>query len=114
MNVTTHWANRPEQPLTSPFPVKGGWFVAVRSGDLCSPDDWEKPVHVRRARVLFRPFLSYRRGSFGFYVGWKAYGADNEDLKSFPSINPHEVYVGSAALQGFTWRFSRSLGPTHE
>lgn len=110
MNVLTHLTNRADQPLTSPFPLRDGFFFALRSGDLCSPDSWKTPVRVRRAYVRFRPFASFRRGSFGFYLGWKAFGVDNEDLKRFPAINPSEVYPGSVALQGLTIRFSRNVG----
>lgn len=110
MNLTTHFSRPADQPLTSPFPVKDGWFFALRSGDFLSPDSWQKPVFVRRDYLRMpRPFLSFRRGRFGFYVGWKAFGVDNEDLKKFPSVNPAEVYVGSVALQGFTLRFSANV-----
>ena len=103
-----HWPK--DQPLTSPFPLRNGVFVALRTGDLCSPDSWHKPVHVRRAWLRIpRPFLSFRRGRFGFYVGWKVFGVDNESLKSFPSVNPAEVYAGSVAMQGCTLRFTRGL-----
>ena len=105
---SNHWPSN--QPLTSPFPIKDGIVLAIRSGDLCSPDDWKVPVRVRRAYVYWRPFLSFRKGHFGFYIGWKVFGVDNEDLKKFSSINPSEVYVGSLAMQGFTWRFTTKLG----
>lgn len=111
MNVTTHWTNRPEQPLTAPFPLTNGVFVAVRSGDFYSPDSWN-PLEVRnycRGQVRFRPFLSARRGRFGFYVGWKVYGVDTENQARMPGIKPEDVYPGSVALQGFTLRFSGSV-----
>lgn len=102
-----HWPT--DQPLTSPFPLRNGVFVALRSGDLCSPDSWSKPVHVRRAWVWLRPFISVRYGRFGAYLGWKVFGADGLHLLDFPSINQSEVYAGSVAMQGFTVRFTQGL-----
>ena len=110
MKVDVVWANRPDQPPTSPFPATDGWFIAIRTGDLCSPDSWKEPTRVRRDYIYYRPFVSFRKGRFGFYVGWKVFGADNEDLKKFPSVNPAEVYQGSIAMQGLTIRFSTSVG----
>ena len=108
MNVTSlQWPK--DQPLTSPFPLRNGVFVALRSGDLCSPDSWQAPVHVRRAWIYLRPFFSARFGKFGMYVGWKTYGVDGEHMLKFPSINPAEVYAGSVAIQGCTIRFTRGL-----
>jgi hypothetical protein len=95
---------------TNPFPEKDGYKFRLLRGDLFSPDSWQKPVHVRRAWLTIpRPYFSFRHGRFGFYIGWKVFGVDNEDLKKFPSVNPAEVYVGSIAMQGFTWRFTRGL-----
>lgn len=98
-------------PWTNPFPERDGVIWAFRGGDICSPDSWQSPTHVRRfwAPIPWRPFFSYRKGRFGFYVGWKAFGVDGEHLKAFPSINPAEVYDGSYALQGFTIRFTNKL-----
>lgn len=112
MNVATHWSNRPEQPPTSPFPVTDGWFVVVRSGDFYSPNSW-KPLEVTmysRGRVKNRPFVSWRRGRFGFYLGWKVYGVDTENQRAMPGINPEDVFDGSIAIQGCTIRFSSSVG----
>lgn len=107
-------------PWTNPFPTidtddgipgEDGFIWALRGGDVCSPDSWGLPVHVKRwyCRWPVLPFFSYRRGRFGFYIGWKCFGVDNVALKGFPSINQAEVYDGSVALQGFTWRFSLNL-----
>ena len=96
---------------TAPFPENNGVKFRLLRGDLCSPDSWQKPAHVRRAWLMIpRPFFSARIGRFGMYVGWKVFGADNEDLKKFPSVNPREVYQGSIAMQGCTIRFTGSLG----
>lgn len=113
------YSNDP-QPWTNPFPADDtddgfpgadGFIWALRGGDLCSPDSWKVPTRVRRDywRCPVLPFFSWRRGRFGFYIGWKVFGVDVEDLKKFPSVNPAEVYDGSAAMQGFTWRFTTKL-----
>lgn len=97
---------------TAPFPAANGFKLRLLGGDEVSPDDWKNPTRVRRRYFRFpcRPFFSCRYGQFGFYIGnGKVFGVDNEDLKKFPSINPAEVYEGSRAMQGFTWRFTRGL-----
>ena len=111
MNVVTTWQSRADQPLKSPFPVRDGFFFALRRGDIYSPDSWSSPTFVRRDRALIpRPFLSWRKGSAGFYIGWKAFGADLERYKAFPCTRPEDIGLDSAALQGFTWRFSNAVG----
>jgi hypothetical protein len=111
MQVTTVWSNRPDQPLTSPFPLTDGVFFTLRKGDLYSPDSWSNPTRCYRTFVRWipRPFLSFRRGSFGFYIGWKCWGCDTEKQLVQVGINPTEVYAGSVAMQGFTLRFTTAL-----
>ena len=111
MNVTTNWTNRRAQPLTSPFPVTNGVFLAIRSGDFYSPDSWDvtKVTKYRRGKVRYRPFASIRFGRFGAYLGNKLYGVDTENQRAMPGINPEDVYSGSIALQGCTIRFTRGL-----
>lgn len=62
-----------------------------RGGDVFSPSGWNT------------------RGRFGFYIGWKAFGADSDAYKDFPGINADEIYSGSVALTGFTARFTTKL-----
>lgn len=111
MNVTTVWTNRPEQPLTKPFPATDGWLIALRKGDLYSPDSWALPTRCYRTFVRWipRPFIAFRRGSFGFYIGWKVWGCDTGKQLVQVGINPMEVYAGSVAMQGCTVRFSRAV-----
>ena len=110
MDIITHWSNRPDQPLTKPFPATDGVFVAFRSGDLYSPDSWSKPTRCYRTFASIpRPFLSFKWGRFGFYFGWKVWGCDTEKQLVQIGINPIEVYQGSVAMQGFTLRFSTSV-----
>jgi hypothetical protein len=107
------WQSRKDQPLTSPFPVKDGFFFALRGGDVFAADNWKEPKWVSRSYwfVPLRFFLSYRRGSFGFYIGnAKVFGVDTDNQKEYIGLNPaKDIYVGSVAMQGFTWRFSRTV-----
>lgn len=108
--VVFGYATDAREHWTAPYPAADGRKFRLLRGDLLSPDSWQKPIHVRRAWLSIpRPFFSWRKGRFGFYIGWKVFGVDNEDLKKFPSVNPAEVYVGSIAMQGFTWRFTTKL-----
>lgn len=106
MNVQSlQWPK--DQPLTSPFPLRNGIFVALRSGDLYSPDSWQNTKHyTRQTNARWRPYFSARYGRFGFYVGWKTWGCDTEKQVNAPGILPEEVYKGSVAMQGCTARFS--------
>ena len=100
-----------DQPLTSPFPLRNGVFVALRSGDFYSPDSWDlaKVSKYRRSTVRNRPFVSVRSGRFGAYLGWKVYGVDTDNQRAMPGIFPSDVYPGSVAIQGCTIRFSGSV-----
>ena len=111
MKVEIDYTNRPEQPLTSPFPLTDGVFFTVRSGDYYSPDSWDimKVSSYDRGVVKNRPFLSARKGRFGFYIGWKVYGVDTDNQRAMPGIFPEDVYSGSVAIQGCTIRFSRNV-----
>ena len=111
MHVTTIWTNRADQPQTTPFPITRGLFFTIRSGDFYSPDSWDfhKVTRYTRGYVRNRPFLSFRWGSFGFYIGWKFYGVDTYNQLAMPGINVEDVYPGSIAIQGFTVRFTTAL-----
>ena len=104
-----HWPK--DQPLTSPFPLRNGVFVALRSGDFYSPDSWDvkKVSKYRRGKVRNRPFVSARCGRYGAYIGWKVYGVDTDNQRAMPGIFPSDVYPGSVAIQGCTIRFTRGL-----
>lgn len=121
---------------TNPFPeadtvdgIKGadGFIIALRGGDTVSGAGWElrgeatagsKPnyfnaIPSRVRRIFFwlplLPFLSVRWGRFGFYIGFKVFGFDSPAYKDWPGVNPREVYEGSLALTGFTFRFTTKL-----
>jgi hypothetical protein len=94
------------QPLTSPFPLKNGVFFELRGGDICEPvgfnSNWFEPPFPSRVirkfcawRVL--PFLSWKFGTWGGYIGFKAYGVDSPIYQYW--LCPYfEVYPGSVAL----------------
>ena len=129
------YSNDPK-PWTNPFPERDtedgipgadGFIFALRGGDMMSPSGWELrpeatagakpgffnaiPKHVRRLYFWLPvlPFFSYRKGTFGFYIGWKAFGVDSAAYKDFPGVNPAEVHAGSIALSGFTARVTTKL-----
>lgn len=112
------WTNPfPERDTRDGIPGTDGFLWALRGGDLVSPVGLTgsffgppPPAITRRwiSRAVL-PFFAARRGRFGFYVGWKAYGFDSPAYLKWPSITPADVFEGSIALQGFTMRFSGSL-----
>lgn len=125
MNVHTVWSSRtlartdeervafPErQFIKKPFPNTSGVWVMFNKGDLYSPDSWSTPTRCYRTMVrwLPRPYVALRWGRFGFYLGWKIWGCDTEKQLVQIGINAKEVYPGSMAMQGFTWRASRNVG----
>jgi len=98
--------NRSGQPVTtSPFLEKNGIAFELRGGDICHPwgsGDWFKPPYFRSVwRAFCRwpvlPWITWRRGNRGGYIGFKAYGADSEAYKNW--MDPADVYEGSMALQ---------------
>lgn len=118
MILNTFYASDPAQDITAPYPQRNGdgrdgWFFALRGGDFFGVSGgWTDPKHVYRDYFdIPRPFLSWRRGRFGFYIGWKAWGpSDKKAFATFPGVNPAtEVWPGSLCLQGFTWRVTTHL-----
>jgi hypothetical protein len=91
-------------PVTDPFPSKNGFFLEFRGGDFCHPldnGDWFKPPYFKHVwRFFLRwpllPFLSWKFGKHGGYIGAKAYGVDSPDYKNW--LPEDEVYDGSEAL----------------
>lgn len=95
-------------PLTNPFPLSSGIFFELRGGNICDPIlgtffgyQWfgpKFPKYVWKAFCKFKvlPFLSWRFGNRGGYIGFKAYGVDSEAYKNW--IDPSEVYEGSYAM----------------
>lgn len=102
------------QPLTAPFPVNGHVFLEFRGGDILHPlgaGDWFRPPYFARVfrafcawRIL--PFLSWRFGSVGGYIGAKVYGADSDAYCNW--MNSSDVFPGSLALM-FSVRFKATL-----
>lgn len=124
MNIKTVYSSRPlcfsteedakklnEQFIKKPFPMTDGWWLMLNKGDLYSPDSWADTKRCYRTFVRWipRPFLAYRKGSFGFYVGWKIWGCDTDPQLKQIGINPKEVFPGSIAMQGCTIRFSENV-----
>ena len=93
------------QPATQPFPASSGFFFELRGGDILHPwgkGEWFKPPYfasIWRAWCAWcvLPFLSWRFGTIGGYVGFKVYGADSEAYRHW--MPEGDVYEGSQALQ---------------
>jgi hypothetical protein len=104
-----------------------GWELWRRGGDIFSPSGWNTlrpggdpkggkwfnylPDHVRREwhAVADLPFFTCRWGRFGFYCGYKAFGADSAAYLDFPTVRPEDIFYGSVALTGFTARITTKL-----
>lgn len=92
------------QPLTSPFPAGQGIFIELRGGDILHPrgqGDWFRPPYFARIfRAFCRwpvlPFVSWRLGTWGGYLGAKAYGADSDAYRAWMPAG--DVGDGSVAL----------------
>lgn len=110
--ITTH----PSQPLIAPFRSTSGITLALRWGDVLHPlgkGDWFNPPYFKHILRFYcplplLPFISWRFGKVGGYLGAKAYGADSDAYKNW--MPPQDVYPGSVALQ-FSIRLYASLEP---
>ncbi len=104
MKVIRGWSSNPSRPLKDPLLESNGIFIEFRGGDFCDPIDggqWFGPKYPKKFLRFFLaypliPFISWRAGNRGGYLGAKAYGADPEVYKSW--MNPEDVYEGSNAL----------------
>lgn len=116
MKVERVWSNRPDHPATSPFPIEDGFLLELRRGDVLDPyfdpDGWfgiKKPFFTLRFRLRIPlPYIAFRRGRYGFYLGPKIYGVDSAAYAG-QFVEASEVYAGSQAMC-FTARFSRRVG----
>jgi hypothetical protein len=115
-----------DEHWTAPYPEADGFKFRLLGGDMMSPWGWKlrpeatggepnffNAIPERTRRLYFRipclPFLSVRRGRFGFYAGYKVFGVDSDAYKDYPGVHPSEVYEGSQAVSGFTMRFTSGL-----
>jgi len=111
MKVVCHYRNDPERSLTDPLPEKNGFVFRLLSGDICSPmfrefrkEHWFVPTYptwVWRAfcKLPILPFIAWRIGNKGGYIGFKTYGVDSDAYKLWThGIKPEDVYDGSYAL----------------
>lgn len=117
MNVIRAISTMPDNPATSPFPIRNGLLAELRGGDVCDPvgvgTNWFSPPFPKRVlrwrcRWPVLPYIACRWGRFGFYMGWKIYGVDAPEYKDW-LCDPAEVYAGSQAMC-FTIRFSKAIG----
>ena len=122
------WTNPfPERDTDDGIPGEDGFLWALRGGHMVSPSGWQLrpeatagskptffnsiPSHVRRLYFFWPvlPFLAFRRGRFGGYIGFKCFGFSDKAYKDFPGVNPEEIQEDNLALSGFTFRLSRNM-----
>lgn len=113
MQVNQVFSTNPTQALTSPFRSTNGITLTFRTGDVCHPKGlgkWFEPPYfsevLRFKTKIPLPFISYRWGDKGGYIGAKVYGADSEAYKNW--MKPEDVYEGSQAMH-FSMRVWASL-----
>lgn len=98
--VSTHG----DQPATAPFLPSSGIFIELRGGDFCHPlgsGNWFAPPYFSRVLRFFLgvpllPFISWRIGNVGGYIGAKCYGVDSPAYKNW--LPAEDVFEGSQAL----------------
>lgn len=93
-------------PLTQPFPDKTGLHLSLRGGDVVyprGPGNWFAAPYFDPAKVIhfflrwpLIPFVSWRIGKRGGYIGAKGFGVDSDAYKNW--LPPAEVYPGSQAV----------------
>lgn len=102
MKIKVLYRSDPERPLKDPLPEKSGFVFRLIRGNLCSPlnGQWfgpKWPTIVLRANVWFPiPFLAWRLGNHGGYIGAKVYGVDREEYFNWMPVD--DVYAGSEAF----------------
>lgn len=104
MKVTCHYRTDTERPLTDPLPEKKWSFVfRLYSGDICDPFDgnWFTPPYPKRiwrahCKWPVLPFIAWRLGKRGGYIGFKLYGADAPAYLNW--MKPEDVREGSQAV----------------
>ena len=110
MNITCHYRNDPERPLTDPLPEPGGrrFIFRLYSGDwldpVCVGTNWFNPPYPKRIWHRFvkwpvLPFIAWRWPftTRGGYLGFKLYGVDAPQYREW-LCKPEEVYDGSQAV----------------
>lgn len=116
MKILRGLSTNPAQPATQPFPAGSGFFFELRGGDILHPlgqGDWFRPPYFERiyrawCSWCILPYLAWRIGNHGGYIGFKAYGADSEAYRYWMPAG--DVYAGSQALQ-ISGRLWATLGP---
>lgn len=105
MNVKVIYRSDPERELKDPLPEKDGIVFRLMTGDVVwpflDPDGMFKPLRPMLL-VIFRsviplPFFAWRRGNKKGYAGFKCFGVDSPEYKTWMPAG--DVYEGSIALQ---------------
>lgn len=107
MIVIRGYSSDPARSLMDPL-LENRWsiFFELRGGDVCDPlnGNWFSAPYPTRVWRWFckrpvLPFLAWRLGKKGGYIGFKAYGVDSPEYRNWPAgILPEDVFDGSQAL----------------
>lgn len=104
MKVIRGYSTYKEQSITSPFPNRNGIFIEFRGGNFVHPlgnGKWFEPPYFDKVinkyiKWPIIPFISWKFGKHGGYIGAKAYGVDSPAYKHW--LPEEEVYEGSQAI----------------
>lgn len=103
MKVIIGWSNKPDRNYKDPLLEGNGLWIEFRGGDVCDPiggnwftEPFPKTVIRFSTSLAWLPWISWKVGKKGGYIGFKAYGADSDAYKNW--MKPEEVYDGSEAL----------------
>lgn len=104
MKVLRGISTNRNQSLMNPFPDSGRFFFELRGGDILHPigsGSWFSLPYFSRIFRAFcglcvLPFVAWKFGTIGGYIGAKAYGADSPEYCNW--MNHADVFEGSHAL----------------
>lgn len=105
MKVIRRFGNKLDHPATSPLLSEPGFWWELRAGDICHPTgkgNWFTPPYFQHAWKWYcpwpiLPYLSWRVGNKGGYMGFKIYGVDSPTYVDWAGAE--NVYPGSQAMQ---------------
>jgi len=108
------WRSNKNQDWTDPFPKENGVYLSFRGGDVIQPwfGNWFKEPYFKYVWHFFvkypiMPFLSWKFGRFGGYLGCKCFGVDAEAYKHW--MPDGWVYSGSRAIMLWSSRLTTKL-----
>lgn len=104
MNIIRGWSTDKTRNPVDPLLEKNGIFLEFRGGNFLHPTGegkWFDKPYFKKAWSFFIkwpiiPFISWKVGSKGGYIGAKAYGVDSLTYKDW--AGEENIYEGSQAI----------------